>query len=278
MMVGIDNEYLFLDWKPSDGTVLHIVDLEGVDKVKSIKINSGDGGGTFYVFHYSNCYTDDDSGLLHIDGAVYPNPEIVNDLLLKNLRKGPPGDSGGHSSKEVSASQLMRMTLDVSSLFSIDDNNNNDNNNHIIKYTEQGKVWQPLTSSLGSFEFPAIHPDKKFHKYKYVWGVCAVRPTNVGNGLCKVDVESGESKVWTEDGIVTGEPVFIPRTRKENNDDHDIEEEDDGVVLSMIVQNDGLAALVALDGRDMVEIARAVFPYTLTTGFHGCWINGGIGE
>lgn len=267
MMVGIDSEYLFLDWKPTDGTVLHIVDLEGVDKVKSVRIGNDDGA--FYVFHYSNCYTDD-SGLLHIDGAVYPDPEIVNDLLLKNLRKGPPGGGGSGESREVSASQLMRMTLDVSSLFSTDDNDDKNTDNNIVKYSEQGKLWQHLTNSLGSFEFPAIHPGRKFHKYKYVWGVCAVRPTNVGNGLCKVDVETGESKVWTEEGIITGEPVFVPTGVTGDG----VEEEDDGVLLSVIVQNDGLAALVALDGRNMVEIARAVFPYTLTTGFHGCWING----
>lgn len=38
---------------------------------------------------------------------------------------------------------------------------------------------------------------------------CAVRPTNVGNGLAKMDVQTGEVKTWHEPGAVTGGSVWV---------------------------------------------------------------------
>lgn len=50
------------------------------------------------------------------------------------------------------------------------------------------------------------------------------------------------------------------------------EEEDDGVVLSTIMQADGLSALLVLDARSWREVARAVLPYGLSNGFHSCFV------
>lgn len=33
---------------------------------------------------------------------------------------------------------------------------------------------------------------------------CAVRPTNAGNGLAKMDVQTGEVSTWHEPGAITG--------------------------------------------------------------------------
>jgi hypothetical protein len=35
--------------------------------------------------------------------------------------------------------------------------------------------------------------------------VCAVRPTNIGNGLAKMDVATGEVQTWHEPGGIVGE-------------------------------------------------------------------------
>jgi carotenoid cleavage dioxygenase-like enzyme len=109
-----------------------------------------------------------------------------------------------------------------------------------------------------------VSPAAKGHPYRYAWGACATRPTNVANSLVKLDVESGTSQVWHEPGTLAGEPVFVPAPEPVS--------EDDGVVLATLVQADGTAALLALDGRTHTELARARLPYGLCTGFHGCWV------
>jgi hypothetical protein len=40
---------------------------------------------------------------------------------------------------------------------------------------------------------------------RYVYMACAVRPTNIGNGLAKMDVTSGEVHTWHEPGGIVGE-------------------------------------------------------------------------
>lgn len=39
----------------------------------------------------------------------------------------------------------------------------------------------------------------------YVYMVCAVRPTNIVNGLAKMDVATGEVQTWHEPGGIVGE-------------------------------------------------------------------------
>ena len=43
-------------------------------------------------------------------------------------------------------------------------------------------------------------------------------------------------------------------------------------MLVVLVQADGNAALAVLDGATLVELARAVLPFHLATGFHGAFI------
>ena len=71
-------------------------------------------------------------------------------------------------------------------------------------------------------------------------------------------------RVWHEAGGATWEPVFVPRPGATA--------EDDGCVLSTIVQPDGRSALLVLDARSWKEVARAVLPYALPCGFHGCFV------
>ena len=69
--------------------------------------------------------------------------------------------------------------------------------------------------------------------------------------------------MWHEPGALVGEPALVPAPEPSS--------EDDGVVLVTLVQADGSAALLVLDGKSHIELARATLPYTLTNGFHGFW-------
>jgi carotenoid cleavage dioxygenase-like enzyme len=83
------------------------------------------------------------------------------------------------------------------------------------------------------------------------------------NELTQVDVEIGESHLWTEPGAYPREPVFIPSPELDRG-------KDDGVLLSVVL--DGLGSgsyLLVLDARSLEEIGRARVPHDIPFGFHG---------
>ena len=67
---------------------------------------------------------------------------------------------------------------------------------------------------------------------------CAQRETDFLCNVAKIDLETGSSVVWSEDGCYAGEPIFLPVP--------DGGAEDDGVVLSVVLSGGpfppGLAA------------------------------------
>ncbi len=71
-------------------------------------------------------------------------------------------------------------------------------------------------------------------------------------------------QVFPLPGSIVGEPRFVPAPNPAS--------EDDGILLGTVVQPDGNAAMVFLDGRSMEEVARAVLRYGLPFGFHGTFI------
>eukprot|EP00955_Chlamydomonas_euryale_P067262 359802-Chlamydomonas_euryale.AAC.3 len=114
----------------------------------------------------------------------------------------------------------------------------------------------------GSYvEFTSVSPAVRGRRHRYVWGTCAARPTNVGNALCKLDIEAGAvAATWHAPGCLPSEPVFVPRPGGQD--------EDDGAVLSVVMGADGRSFLLVLDGRTFAELARAHVPYAVPNRFH----------
>jgi beta,beta-carotene 9',10'-dioxygenase len=88
----------------------------------------------------------------------------------------------------------------------------------------------------------------------------------IKDGRYIADSSSGfivDPKVWTENGCHPGEPVFVARPDS-------FQEEDDGVVLSVVLDsNKGNPFLLVLDAKSFEEIARAEVPHHIPFGFHG---------
>lgn len=85
--------------------------------------------------------------------------------------------------------------------------------------------------------------------------------------IAKADWRTGKTQVWQpEDGeSCPCEPVFIARPGAV--------EEDDGIVLTIVVNREGThSILIALDGRGMNEVARAMMPQVYGLGPHGSFI------
>jgi beta,beta-carotene 9',10'-dioxygenase len=84
----------------------------------------------------------------------------------------------------------------------------------------------------------------------------------------KIDVRSGSVTAWSAPNANAGEPVFVPRP--------DAVDEDDGVVLSVVLDADAQRSyLLVLDARTFEERARALVPHHIPFGFHGIFAPGG---
>jgi beta,beta-carotene 9',10'-dioxygenase len=97
--------------------------------------------------------------------------------------------------------------------------------------------------------------------YRYIYGGSAGGAAFLKR-LVKIDVEDGSFAVWDEPNAWAGEPVFVPRPGGVD--------EDDGVVLSVVLDADaGSSLLLMLDAGTFEEIARAQAPHHVPFGFHG---------
>jgi carlactone synthase/all-trans-10'-apo-beta-carotenal 13,14-cleaving dioxygenase len=239
LMTGKETGHIFTDWRPEDGARLHVVSLDGGARRTFT-------APPFFAFHWANAHESADGRYLHIDAAVYDDPEIVNHLRLRHAR------AGAAAGPALPRSALRRLTLDLEA----------------ADGAAVAGGWEPLVedeASHGHFiEFPTVAPSRKGAAYRYAWATCARRPTNLNNALAKIDTQEKRCAVWHEAGVIVGEPTFVARPGAA--------EEDDGAVLSVIVQADGAAALLVLDGRTHEEVARAVLPHALPNGFHGTFV------
>ncbi len=91
-----------------------------------------------------------------------------------------------------------------------------------------------------------------------------MRPTNVANGLVKIDIQQETTCVWHEPGVITGEPAFVPKPGSQ--------QEDEGVVLAVNIDAQGDSFLLCLDAVGFEEVARVLLQRQLPAGFHGGFI------
>ncbi|KAL4425949.1 hypothetical protein ABPG75_009965 [Micractinium tetrahymenae] len=239
LISGGTTDYIFMDWIPSDGTTLHAVDLR-TGAAKRFR------APPFFVFHWANAFHSEGGRFLHLDASLYDDPGICNDLYLAPLRADyRPGAVPGRA-------WLRRITLDLDAPDGSD----------VVSI-------EPLVADEATacppFDFPKVSPLLRGQPHRYVWGACSVRPTSAHNAVAKFDTQQKTVQIWHESGTLVGEPAFVPAPGATA--------EDDGVVLTVLVQADGSAALSVLDGRTLTEVARAQLPgWQLTIGFHGCFI------
>ncbi|KAI8668418.1 hypothetical protein NCS55_00867500 [Fusarium keratoplasticum] len=112
-------------------------------------------------------------------------------------------------------------------------------------------------------ELSTIHPLRLGKPYRFVYGATLRGLGTIVDALVKTDVITRGALIWSgPEGHTPGEPVFVPRPGAED--------EDDGVVLSVVV--DGVTEttyLLCLDGKTMEELGRAEADFAIGMGFHG---------
>jgi carlactone synthase/all-trans-10'-apo-beta-carotenal 13,14-cleaving dioxygenase len=258
LTLGREGSHLFMDWIPEDGTTLHVVELGSAAGDGEPKVCSVSGLDPFFVFHWANAYVERQGTrtLLHLDACVYDDPDIVEHLRLETIRMGP-GEPG---SSELPPSGLRRITLEKDSQDAGQEG----------RWRATSRNFRPLSEDeardFGGFaDFPTVSPRVRGSKHRYVWVSGAVRPTNVTNALVRHDLETSTSLFWHEPGALPGESCFVPRPGGVD--------EDDGVILSSLIERDGASSLLVLDARTMREVCRvAIDGVRVPSGFHGSFI------
>lgn len=112
-------------------------------------------------------------------------------------------------------------------------------------------------------EFPRLnYRQSNTQDYRYVYGLSDQDSNGFPVKLVKFDVKTKEAKQWFRENNYPGEPVFVPTPRAEG--------EDDGVVLSMVLDTDKrLTYLLVLQADTFTELARAYLPFPVPFGSHG---------
>jgi beta,beta-carotene 9',10'-dioxygenase len=185
----------------------------------------------FFAFHHVNAFEDGDR--LQVDIVAYSDPTVVKSLYLDVLR------GGDRSSFE--SSQLRRYSVPLGG----------------------GAATHSVISDQ-LLELPRINYRYNGQNYgvAYFAGADPARPEDFLDRLVKVDVRSGASQTWTEEGCYPGEAVFVASPGATA--------EDDGVLLSVVLDGrQNTSFLLVLDAKSFTEIARASVPHHIPFGFHG---------
>jgi len=241
------SEYVSFTHSPDLGTVLHLIDRDPSNAQQKPQVFHAP---SFFCFHTVNSFDSDDGEKFITDLVTFKDPQVVRDLLLKNLTSDPQL----LTHETLSTACLTRLTLDKKDG---------------VCETEVLSDF----SAIGDFlELPTINPDLTMDpNYKYVYGICAAhRPSRLANGLAKVNVESGDVEgVWCEPGHIPTELRFIPRPGATA--------QDDGVLVSLVTAPDGARSFcLVLDGKTFDVLAKAYFRegHRLPYGFHGTFVPG----
>ena len=183
----------------------------------------------YFCFHHINAFEDADR--IIIDAAIYDNANIIHQLRLSNLLSPKHG---------LTNARLQRIVLRLTKR-SVD-------------------VQKPSECNI---ELPRINYALCNSKpYAFAYGCSLGQEAAFLDRISKVNLQTGDVKVWREDGTFPGEPVFAPHPGAE--------EEDEGVILSVVLDGKrGNSFLLILDAQNMEERARATIPDVVPFGFHG---------
>lgn len=243
------------------GVWLHVA-----DKKKGKYLNIKYRTSAFNLFHHINTY--EDNGFLIVDLCTWKGFEFVyNYLYLANLRSN--WEEVKKHAEKAPQPEARRYVLPLNI-----DKADTGKNLVTLPYTtatatlhSDETIWlEPeilFSGARQAFEFPQINYKKYAGKpYTYAYGLGLNH--FVPDRLCKLNVKTKETWVWQEPDSYPSEPIFVSHP--------DALEEDDGVVLSVIV-NPGAgqkpAYLLILNAKDMSEVARAEVEMNIPVTFHG---------
>jgi beta,beta-carotene 9',10'-dioxygenase len=216
-------------WKPERGTRFLVIDRH------SGKLRHTLESEAFFGFHHVNAFERADEVV--VDIVAYDDPSIIDALEVERLRD---------ASRPVPPGRLVRHRLPLN-----------------------GGAAQSELLSEARLELPRInYGEHNARDYRCVYATGRRAPgSDWLDAVVKVDVTTGETTTWADEGCYAGEPVFVPSPGASA--------EDEGVVLSVVLDAAaGRSFLLVLDAQSFEEIARAEVPHHIPFGFHGQYFAG----
>lgn len=127
-----------------------------------------------------------------------------------------------------------------------------------------GGAVEAMTIGAVHFDFPIVNeslPAAMPHRFVYGVGPHPTTPRAFANALFKLDIATGDHRMWSTEGHYLSEAVLVPRSNVA---------EDDGVLLTVaLIAGEARSALIVIDAASLTEIGRATLPIHLPFGFHG---------
>ncbi|KAK9358403.1 carotenoid oxygenase [Lipomyces starkeyi] len=229
-------------WNPNANTEWIVIPRDGSARHDNSKIKVFKSD-PFFCFHTINAYDDGDDIVL--DLSQFKDHEFLWDLKVEALRS----DTATGVLDPDRAPRYARWRLPS-----------------VSKATKHGAAVLEAQSSqnLDNIELPTMNPAKSLTKQKYVYGINTDGNSSFFNKLIKLDIDTLETKFWSENACSPSEALFVA--------DPNGKEEDDGVLLTVVL--DGMrnrSILVILDASTMNELCRATMPTDKIVGhgFHG---------
>jgi carotenoid cleavage dioxygenase-like enzyme len=211
-------------WRPELGTRIVVLDSA------SGEMRCDTTTAPCFAFHHINAYESGDEVV--IDLCAFPDPSVIDALYLDKLRANGP----------LPMARPTRYT--------------------VTPATGDVRIRQ---LSVEPLELPRIaYAGHNGRPYRYVYGCGAedAGGTNFLDQVVKLDIDTGQARIWRAAGCHPGEPVFVPAL--------DSAAEDDGVVLSVVLDvRTETSFLLVLDASTFTELARAAVPHAVPFGFHG---------
>jgi carotenoid cleavage dioxygenase-like enzyme len=247
-----------MEWTPKENNRFYIIN-KNTGEVSKVKYMTDT---PFFFFHFVNSYEQD--GHIVVDVNAFPTNAVVDKMCISRLRSG--------DLDQTDPSRVQRFVLPI--IKDVKDIAKGDNlvklSNAKATARRDGDVIIITSEGFGEpgFEGPIINPNKQFKPHRYVYGSGSMLPGYYANALCKLDLATGETKLWRDnEHSFPGEPKFIP-----NQESMD---EDDGVLMTTLsdIRENGSDSLVFLSAKTMEELGRAaVGSAQIPQSLHGIYI------
>lgn len=208
-------------WQPKKNTCFIIIDRNTRTVIKKIEHDA------LFTFHTANAYQQGSEIIL--DLIAYENPEVIQQLYLKNIVQGHP----------LKSTRLVRFTA------------------NLAKNTLEKQELAQLNC-----EFPRFNYQKFASNYRYLYTAGWEEDTCFITDLLKWDLQQSTQKIWREDNCYPGEPLFIAKPKA-------IEEDDGVVISIVLQAVDEYSFLLVLNAQTWEEQARIRLPHVLPFGLHG---------
>jgi beta,beta-carotene 9',10'-dioxygenase len=215
-------------WKPNRGTPFWVINRWTGEIVGRYECDP------FFAFHHVNAFEMGDELVIDID--AYTDASILKAYYLSQIED---------QDQEIPFGKLKRFRLPL-----------------------KGKRVSYETISdecmeLANFDY-ARYNMRSDYRYVYAASLNAQHRKGFYNQIVKIDIASGDASAWYVPGCYPGEPIFVGRP--------DRKEEDDGVILSVVLDTQaGNSFLLILDAHTFSEIARAEIPHAILFGYHGAY-------